>query len=244
MANPPVSADHLGNDSFSGRNAFMSDNLNRREFIKAGAASVLGASAAVAADAPATSPASAPIQGRKPIWANLLHLSYNMWMDWAPPGDKPDTCYQPFLRFDRKLWDDLTARMHTAGMNMVVIDLGDGVKYRSHPEIAVQNAWTTDELRRELTRLRKLGLEPIPKMNFSTTHDAWLGKYHRMVSTDIYYRVCADLIAEVIDLFDRPRFFHLGMDEEAAAQQKGFQLLVVRGTDLLVARPFVPGRAG
>ena len=32
-------------------------------------------------------------------------------------------------------------------MNMVVIDLGDGVKYESHPEIAVKGAWSTTELR-------------------------------------------------------------------------------------------------
>ncbi len=30
--------------------------------------------------------------------------------------------------------------MQAAGMNMVVLDLGDAVEYDSHPEIAVQNA--------------------------------------------------------------------------------------------------------
>ncbi len=51
----------------------------------------------------------------------------------------------------------------------------------------------------------------MPKLNFSTCHDAWLGKYARTVSTPIYYQVCNDLIAEVCDLFDGPRLFHLGM---------------------------------
>ena len=38
-------------------------------------------------------------------------------------------------------------------MNMVVIDLGDAVAYKSVPEIAVKNAWTGDKLRRELAAL-------------------------------------------------------------------------------------------
>lgn len=51
--------------------------------------------------------------------------------------------------------------MSEAGFNMVVIDLGDGVEYDSHPEIAVRGAWRPQRLRSELVRLRQLGLEPI-----------------------------------------------------------------------------------
>jgi hypothetical protein len=87
-------------------------------------------------------------------------------------------------------------------------------------------------LRREIVRLNELGLEVVPELNFSTTHDLWLGPYHRMISTPDYYRVCADLIAEVIDLFDRPRFFHLGFDEETLEQQRGYEYVVLRQHDL------------
>ena len=69
-------------------------------------------------------------------------------------------------------------------------------------------------MRAQLTRMRKLGIEPVPMFNFSTTHDAWLGKYSKMVSSAKYYAVCSDLIAEAISLFDAPRFIHFGMDEE------------------------------
>jgi ABC-type transport system substrate-binding protein len=116
-------------------------------------------------------------------------------------------------------------------MNLAVIDLGEGVKYESHPEIAIKGAWSTADLQSELRRLRSLGLEPIPKLNFSTTHDAWLGKYSRCVSTDAYYTVCHDLITEVIRLFDRPRFFHLGMDEEDYGNQKHYEHVVIRQYD-------------
>ena len=80
--------------------------------------------------------------------------------------------------------------------------------------------------------MRKMGLEPIPKLNFATTHDIWLGKYARMISTRKYYDVCRDLIGELIDLFDKPRFFHLGMDEETAQHQVKQDYVVIRQNDL------------
>lgn len=167
------------------------------------------------------------------IWANLLHLSYNMWCDRETPDAwTPHVCYQPTLRFDESLWNDLLPAMAEAGINMVVLDLGDGVQYASHPEIAVEGAWTTARLREELARMRALGLEPIPKLNFSTAHDAWLGDYARMVSTPTYYAVCRDLIQEVCALFDRPRLFHLGMDEETHAHQRLYAYSLVRQYDL------------
>jgi hypothetical protein len=168
------------------------------------------------------------------IWSYLLHLSYNMWCDRDVPGSKMRyNTARPYLRCDDSLWHDLMPRMAQAGINMVIIDVGDGVRYRSHRDIAVEGAWSRRKLRQELARMRDLGLEPIPKLNFSTCHDAWLGRYSRMVSTDIYYRVCRDLIAEVIELFGGPRFFHLGMDEEIAyPHQRNFAYLVVRQFEL------------
>ena len=193
-------------------------------------------------------------QQSKMIWANLLHLSYNMWTDhsmvaWEDlPADfytdvnfEIKTCmdarrwargYRPFLTFDYNTWDIILNHMVRAGMNMVIIDVGDAVKYESHPEIAVENAWSTTQLRNELARVRKMGLEPIPKLNFATTHDSWLGEYSRMVSTEKYYTVCRNLIREVSDIFDKPRFFHLGMDEERPQYFNQYLYMVVRQGDL------------
>lgn len=170
--------------------------------------------------------------GQTTIWAYLVHLSYNMWCDrkaqeWGDYG-----VYSPRLRFDEELWNLLLEEMPRAGVNMVVIDLGDGVKYRSHPEIAVEGAWSTTKLKRELKRLRDKGLEPIPKLNFSTAHDAWLREYSRCVSTPRYYTVCRDLIKEVVELFGQPRFFHLGMDEETWEHQRHYAYAVVRQHEL------------
>ncbi len=169
------------------------------------------------------------------IWANLIHLSYNMWCDRVVDSRSSapaHTVAQPYLRFDESLWQELIEAMRGAGINAVVLDLGDGVRYESRPEIAVEGAWTPDRLRRELDRLRAAGIEPIPKLNFSTAHDAWLGPYARTVSTPEYYRVCSDLIREVCAVFDRPRLFHLGMDEETAEHQRNYAYAVMRQHEL------------
>ena len=173
------------------------------------------------------------------IWANLIHLGFSMWSDrpvakWDNVK-RPDlkwVCHSPELRFDQALWCDITQAMADVGMNMVILDLGEGVRYQSHREIAAKNAWTPAKLKSELSRLRKLGLEPIPKLNFSAGHDAWLGAYSRCVSTPIYYKVCSDLIAETMKLFEGPRFFHLGYDEETFGNQTEFDFACVRQHEL------------
>jgi hypothetical protein len=215
--------------------------MKRRDFIQSVAA------AGLMANLP-RSVFAQPAKERKEgfIWANLLHLSYNMWEDHTPPPYQDtfffgNDCreaylwahkYHPDLTFDKKVWDRLLIKMADVGMNMVIIDLGDGIKYDSHPEIAVNGAWSPSQLKKELKTIRELGLEPIPKLNFSTGHKAWLGPYQRMISSDTYYKVCSNLIHEVIDLFDKPRFFHLGMDEETAENQRTHQNVVVRQGDL------------
>ena len=169
------------------------------------------------------------------IWAALLHFGLNMWNDQPIKEYKNFTPYElslesvaDHLRFDEDVWRRVTGHMAEAGMNMVVIDVGEGIQLKSHPELAVKGSWTIERFRAELDRLRKIGLEPIPKLNFSAAHDIWLKDYSRMLSTPEYYRVCEDVIAEVGEIFDKPRFFHLGYDEENWKCQRFMLYAVVR----------------
>ena len=174
------------------------------------------------------------------IWAGLFHMGTNMWNDSVPEkGWEPYVGeYRHYigaadhLRFDEKVWRSLTSRMVAAGMNMVVIDLGEALRYPSHPELSVKGSWDVERFRKELTRLRSIGLEPIPKLNFSATHDAWLKEYSRMLSTPEYYRVCADLVRDVCEIFDHPRLMHLGYDEESYTHQKDFRFCAMRQGEL------------
>jgi hypothetical protein len=156
------------------------------------------------------------------IRAMLLHLGYNQWLE--KPSKEIVYGYSDRLRFDRDVFDEAVALMARLRMNMVLLDLGDAIRYRSHPEIAVKGAITPSELKGIIKQCRSLGIEPIPKLNFATTHDAWLKGYGRMVGTRAYNMVCDDLIAEITELFDGPRFFHIGMDEETIEHCRGLQL--------------------
>jgi hypothetical protein len=178
------------------------------------------------------------------IWAALFHMGYNMWSDvpvpfWGPknncvrdPEQLKWICAADHLRFDESVWRKATAHAAERGMNMLVIDIGEALQLQSHPELAVKGSWTIERFRKELARLRGMGLEPIPKLNFSTSHDTWLKEYHRMISTPEYYKVCADVIREVWEIFDKPRLFHLGYDEETMGNQYVYGFAVVRQGEL------------
>ncbi len=169
------------------------------------------------------------------IWAQLIHLGYNFWSDRDPRPSGWNIEYvtaEPKMRCDRSLWDDLLRYYVECGINMAVIDVGEGVAYDSHPELAVEGTWKKQDLADELAKMREMGIEPVPKLNFSTAHDAWLGDYGRMIATKPYYDVCRDLIAELMELFDTPRLFHLGMDEENWSNQKHYDICVIRQHDL------------
>lgn len=202
---------------------------NRRTFIKQ--ISTVGlTSEFLPGVLPDIFPGPSPLENSKTddkIWACLLHLSFNFAggiRHWG--GIRKE--FEP----NQTVWDAAIQKMAEQGINMVLINLDDSVLWRSHPEISLKNSWTPERLREELEKIRKLGMEPIPMLNFATTHDAWLGKYSKMVSTNTYYNVCRNLIAEAIEIFDNPRFIHFGMDEEDYNHQKHFDYVVIRQNEL------------
>ncbi|MBR4654925.1 MAG: hypothetical protein IKO72_16330 [Kiritimatiellae bacterium] len=177
------------------------------------------------------------------IWGDLLHFGYNMWHNTPrerafniPPGKSEDylsgTSVADHVRCDPNSWRVVTDHAADKGLNMIMIDVGEALIYPSHPELAVKGSWDVDRFRAELARLRSRGLEPIPKLNFSACHDTWLGEYERMVSTPTYYKVCADLIRDVAEVFDHPRFLHIGYDEEDFGNQRMNELAIVRNGEL------------
>ena len=173
------------------------------------------------------------------IWAFMVHLGCNCWADhtvdrWGDSAGLQAESHSPedYMRFDDEEWQFITSRVAALGGNMILLDLAEGLQYESHPELSAKGAWSKERLEREKRRLAEMGIELIPKLNFSTGHDTWLKEYHRMVSTPDYYRVCSDLIAEVSELFGKPRFFHLGYDEETIHNQRASHFAVVRQGEL------------
>lgn len=144
------------------------------------------------------------------MWGFLIHLGTKMWPAYA--GDAR-------LEVDRSVWDVVTERMAEKKLNTLVIDLGEGLRYPSHPELGTVGSWEPEQMREEIARLRKMGILAVPKLNFSSSHDLWLGEWRRYLSTPDYYRVCADVIRDVAAVFDESPLFHLGWDEETYTLQ-------------------------
>ena len=153
------------------------------------------------------------------MWAYLIHLGVRMWNDGSV-GLSNENLFNNESYTNDEVWRKVTDYLPSQGFNTIVIDLGEGVVYDSHPELAVEGSWPKAKLAAELDRLRSIGLTPLPKLNFSKCHDSWLGKYHFMVATPEYYKVCEDLIREVYELFGKPEYFHLGLDEEVSAYMR------------------------
>ena len=167
--------------------------------------------------------------------AILLHLGQNMWGEYLAPGEKRQkglqyTCNH--LRTDETVWRSVTKRMQECKLNMAVIDVGEGLVFPSHPELAVKGSWSAEKLSAEVKRLKEMGIEAIPKLNFSTCHDGWLKEYGRMVSTDTYRKAVKEIIDDTCEVFGNPRFMHLGMDEENLEMQKNFPLVIIRRSEL------------
>ncbi len=155
------------------------------------------------------------------MWGILVHLSMNMWL---PKKEG--------IMFDDDFWSYVLEESSKTGINTIILDIGDGIQFASHPEISLKDAWSRGRVRQEVERCRKLGISLIPKLNFATPHDMWLGEYARMVSTTTYYKVCNDLIKEVYELFEHPEYIHIGMDEEDARHVQNHEYAVYRQGEL------------
>ena len=159
------------------------------------------------------------------IRALYIGLGHNMWCDWPTPmmGATPEEGVQLIpekrrpdleLRCRDEYWKEVTDYAASRGLNMLVVDLGEGLFYPSHPELAIEGTWSVEKMQSEIRRLNALGFEVVPKLNFSNTHNGWMKGYRHMVSSPEYYKMCSDVIADAYEIFGHPRFFHIAYDEE------------------------------
>lgn len=179
-------------------------------------------------------------------WVYFIQLSNHKSPDTGRGNGKKimyfpevnEDAYKPENNIDFGVWDRVVKRAAECGYNTLLIDLGDAVKYKSHPEISAPDALSHEELRALLDKARALGLTPIPKLNFSTIHHCWLKEYRKMVSSAPYRQMTVDLINEVCELFDKPELFHLGMDEEHSYDCAQWSELTVMRSPALMLEDF------
>ena len=212
----------------------MMQNQDRRAFLG------LMAGAAGATLTGCLSSSARATKGPEPKEGNIrslyLGLGQNMWCDWYPDGFDTSkiTAGLPDkkLRCRDDIWRQATDYAAAKGVNQIVVDIGEGIVFPRRPELAIEGSWSAEKAAEEVTRLHGLGLEVIPKLNFSTTHSGWMKHYRRMVGTPEYYRVCEDVLRDVHEIFGAPRYIHIGCDEEDGdwhvMKSKTRQYVVVR----------------
>ena len=186
----------------------------------------------------ATTAIGEPKPCRKMIWGMYNQIGSYMWKEPNPLDARGHFCGERCWT-DDLAWDNRVAYAKERGINLMLVDCAEALRYPSHPELAIDGVgsrpgsrsaeWMNERVR----KCRDLGIEVVPQLNFSTTHDAWFGFYSRMVSSPTYYRVVKDLFRDVYDIFEKPRFISMGMDEEAIDFAVGKPLGVARLGDLL-----------
>lgn len=190
------------------------------------------------AAASATAALGVPKASKNMIWAMYMQIGSNMWKEPKPLDENGRFCGERCWT-DDVAWDNRVAYARKNGINMMLVEIAEAMRYPSHPEIALtgknadQSSRSPEWMNERVRKCREMGIEVIPQLNFSATHDAWLGFYSRMVSSPTYYRVAGDLIRDVNDIFEKPRFIGMGMDEEAPDFARNAPLGVARTGELL-----------
>ena len=139
----------------------MAMDISRRTF--------LGGATALAASGCATRAPLARYVAPGEIKALLLHLGHNMWCDWFPADIDIEAIAKDYqkgrspvpdteLRSKDDLWRKATDHAAARGLNMIVIDLGEGLVYPSHPELSIKGSWSPEKIRSEIVRLNSHGL--------------------------------------------------------------------------------------
>ncbi|MGC9348597.1 MAG: hypothetical protein ACP5JG_10705 [Anaerolineae bacterium] len=145
-----------------------------------------------------------------PIRGFLMHITHYDPRWWAVKEDESP--------FDLTTGVEVIDAMAAAGLNLLVIDCADGVRYASHPELARHYSVSMTTLEALVDRADDHGIEVVPKLNFSQSglhrHNHWFRPHNDLFDSSRYWELAFEVIDELIDVMRPPRFFHVGMDED------------------------------
>jgi hypothetical protein len=147
------------------------------------------------------------------IRAFMIHFTHYApnWIEKYKPREKP---------LDLKTALAIVDAMARTGLNTLVIDCEDGVRFKSHPELRRKYSAPMADLTAIARHAAANGIDIVPKLNFSVSayhkHNDWFLPYNdpRFWHTEAYYRIAFELIDELIAASRPNRFFHIGMDED------------------------------
>lgn len=145
-----------------------------------------------------------------PIRGYLLHITH-----YDPIWNANKDNEEPF---DLSLGLRLIDAMAEAGLNLLIIDPKDGIRYRSHPELARPYSQEMNIIRTLADRAAAQGIEIAFKLNFSQSalhhHNHWFRPHNELFDSEEYWKLAFEVIDELLGVVRPLRFFHVGMDED------------------------------
>jgi len=150
-------------------------------------------------------------------WPSLSIRAVNIGLPtsrWGYPNDAP-VSVDFFI-------DHLQRTVVDQKINMVGLEVAQGMKFDRHPEIAGPAAWSKADVRRIVDFLKGNGVEVFPLVN-SLGHANWLTIPLPQFREDVdehqlctrhpdVRKVLEDVYDECVEVFS-PRYFHFGLDE-------------------------------
>jgi hypothetical protein len=113
-------------------------------------------------------------------------------------------------------------KMTEVDLNMLVVDIADGIEYKSHPALKRHYSVPMKDLEVIAKTAHEKNIEFVPKLNFSKSgrnhHDMWMKPYWHGIGwtrdMDKYWKVAGELIDELVEVCTPKSYFHIGMDED------------------------------
>lgn len=136
---------------------------------------------------------------------------------------------------------------HTAGFNMVIVCISDGVALRQAPWRSRPEAWKPEEFKSWVAYARGKGMDVVPDLRL-LTHQIKLFQNNfpdLMYNSDTYDPRNEKVYAKVLPLLDEiieivhPRAFHIGHDEVAGHSEKSAKKFLRQGESMLPADLFL-----
>ncbi|MBN1937543.1 MAG: hypothetical protein JW934_22995 [Anaerolineae bacterium] len=145
-----------------------------------------------------------------PVRGFLLHITH-----YDPTWCMTKETETPF---DLHLGLDVIDCMASVGLNLVMIDCGDGLIYASHPELTRHYSQSLKVLQHLVQRAKHHNIEVVPLLNFAQSgvfqNNHWFRPHHKLFDNEEYWHFAFEIIDELLQVIQPPRFFHIGMDED------------------------------
>jgi hypothetical protein len=144
-----------------------------------------------------------------------------------------------FGRLEVRAVLDLIDTIADAGFNMLVLQPGATMKFEKHPELARPGVLARRQMQRIVRHARDRSLEVVPVLQCMSHGSEILHAYPQYQSAgsdEIYaprqrglFRLMFDLLDEMIEVFEGPRWLHIGHDEILNHYNRRYRTRVLRG---------------